>query len=109
MSDRLERDARWIRLAVWSGALVLLAVTGAITVNIVQSNRLAAHREAAAMAAVKPAAPAPAGAPTRSVDYDAYERANAARNSDLIAREEAAYEAYRAAQTAARSASAPKP
>jgi hypothetical protein len=106
MSDRIERDARWIRLAVWSGALVLLAVTGAITVNVMQANRLAAHREAAAMAAVKPAAPARADAPARPVDYDAYERANAERNREQIAREEAAYEAYRTAQAAAKT---PKP
>ena len=97
MSDRFERDARWIRLAVWSGALVVLAVTGAMTINIIQKNRLADHREAAAMATDRPVAKTAAPATAPPTDYDAYERANAERNSEQIAREAAAYDAYRAA------------
>lgn len=96
MSDRLERDARWIRLAVWTAVLVVLAVTGAVTVNIMQRGRTAEHREVAATA--QPQAVAPAPAPTEAVDFEAYEKANAARNQAQLANENAAYDAYRSAR-----------
>ena len=50
MSDRFERDARWVRLAVWTSVAVVLVVTGAVTANVVQRKQTAAHREACATA-----------------------------------------------------------
>ena len=97
MSDRLERDARWIRLAVWTGALVVLVVIGAVTINVVQNKQLAAHKLVAQEAPLSSPAVV---APPKAVDYDVYERANAERNSELIAREAAAYDAYSSARKA---------
>ncbi|MDO9222159.1 MAG: hypothetical protein Q7U20_00425 [Caulobacter sp.] len=98
MSDRIERDARWVRLAVWTAVLVVLAVTAAVTINIVQRNRTAEHKQITG--AATSTTPTAAPAPSKTGDYDTYERVNAERNREQIAREEAAYDAYRSARKA---------
>ena len=98
MSDRLERDARWIRLAIWTAVLVVLAVTGAVTANFIQRKQAADHREDAASVRPKAPSPAPAPAAPEPVDFESYEKANAARNQAQLAKENAAYDAYRSAR-----------